>query len=62
MDVLSLWDRMKVKHIPLMEVHRGVKGGKTECGIDTRINPSHWVGSEQVITCVRCINDKRKKE
>jgi len=30
---------MTVKHIPTGEVHKGVKGGKTGCGVDTKNAP-----------------------
>ena len=42
---------MAVKHKPTGEVHKGVKGGKTGCGVDTRKNPEHWVSSFDRITC-----------
>lgn len=42
---------MAVKHTPTREVHRGVKGGKTGCGFDTRKHSNHWVSSHEKITC-----------
>ncbi|MGM0555920.1 MAG: hypothetical protein ACQEVA_06060 [Myxococcota bacterium] len=44
---------MAVKHKPSGEVHKGKKGGKTGCGVDTRKKPSHWVNSRQKITCAK---------
>ena len=44
---------MAVKHIPTKEVHKGVKGGKTGCGFDTKVNPSHWVNTRERITCAK---------
>jgi len=44
---------MAVKHKPTGEVHRGTKGGKTGCGVDTRKNPTHWVATSEKITCGR---------
>lgn len=40
---------MAVKNTETSEVHRGHKGGKTECGFDTSAN--HWVTSHAPITC-----------
>lgn len=40
---------MAVKNTETGEVHRGFKGGKTECGFDT--SASHWVTSNAPITC-----------
>jgi hypothetical protein len=42
---------MAVKHIPTKEVHKGVKGGKTGCGVDTTKHPSHWVNTSAKKTC-----------
>ncbi|PHS52347.1 MAG: hypothetical protein COB01_07440 [Lutibacter sp.] len=42
---------MAVKHKPTNEVHKGQKGGITGCGFDTKDNPSHWVISNEKITC-----------
>ncbi len=42
---------MAVKHIPTNEVHKGNKGGRTGCGVDTREHPEHWVESHDKITC-----------
>ena len=36
---------MAVKHKLTGEVHKGTKGGKTGCGVDTRDNPEHWVST-----------------
>ena len=35
------------------EVHYGKKGGKTNCGNDTTLHPSHWVNvlSSTNVTC-----------
>ena len=42
---------MPVKNVETGEVHVGNKGGKTACGFDTSINPSHWVNSNEKINC-----------
>ena len=42
---------MAVKHVPTRIVHSGTKGGTTGCGFDTRVNPTHWVSTNQRITC-----------
>ncbi len=42
---------MTVKHLPTGEVHNGQKGGTTECGFDTKVQPTHWVNSNERITC-----------
>jgi len=42
---------MAVKHIEKGEVHKGQKGGKTGCGFDTTEFPSHWVNTNEKITC-----------
>ena len=42
---------MAVKHVPTSEVHSGTKGGTTGCGVDTAVNPTHWVSTTQTITC-----------
>jgi hypothetical protein len=44
---------MAVKHTPTKEVHihKGTKGGKTGCGVDTTKHPDHWVNSSERITC-----------
>ncbi len=42
---------MTVKHTPSGVVHKGTKGGKTGCGVDTKKNSDHWVSSSQRITC-----------
>ncbi len=44
---------MAVKHTPTNEVHKGYKGGKTGCGVDTTKHPGHWVSSSERITCAR---------
>lgn len=42
---------MAVKHIPTGEVHKGQKGGKTDCGTDTTEKPDHWVNTNEPISC-----------
>jgi len=42
---------MPVKHTPSAEVHKGTKGGKTGCGVDTTLLSSHWINSNEKITC-----------
>ena len=42
---------MAVEHTPTEIVHRGTKGGKTGCGVDTKEKPSHWVSTHKKITC-----------
>ena len=44
---------MAVKNIESKEVHKGYKGGKTECGFDTTENPENWVSSTASITCAK---------
>ena len=43
--------KMAVKHVPTGVVHKGVKGGKTGCGVDTGKNTSHWESTSLKITC-----------
>lgn len=40
---------MSVKNTDTNEVHKGYKGGETGCGFDT--SASHWVSSNEQITC-----------
>lgn len=49
---------MAVKHTPTGKIHKGRKGGKTECGFDTTEHPSHWENTNGAITCEKdgCIN------
>ena len=45
---------MAVKHTPPdgpSIVHKGQKGGKTGCGLNTNENPSHWTNTNSSITC-----------
>lgn len=42
---------MAVKHTPTAEVHKGVKGGKTGCGVDTNVHSTHSTNSNEKITC-----------
>lgn len=42
---------MAVKNTETGEVHVGYKGGETGCGFDT--SASHWVNSNERITCDR---------
>lgn len=42
---------MAVKHTPTGVVHKGQKGGTTECGFDTTENSSHWTSTSDKITC-----------
>ncbi|MGI0152644.1 hypothetical protein ACQ661_03100 [Pseudidiomarina sp. WS423] len=45
---------MAVKHSPPsgnLILHQEQKGGKTGCGIDTKVNPSHWSNTHDKITC-----------
>lgn len=46
---------MAVRHIgpDKHEVHKGRKGGVTGCGVDTTKHPSHWVNSNDPITCAK---------
>lgn len=44
---------MAVEHTPSKEVHKGNKGGKTGCGVDTTVHASHWVNSSKNITCAK---------
>ena len=42
---------MAVEHIPTGEVHAGVKGGRTGCGVDTTKISDHWQNTSKAITC-----------
>lgn len=42
---------MAVKHIPTEEVHVGHKGGTTGCGTDTNKLSTHWVNTNERVTC-----------
>lgn len=42
---------MAVKHIPSGEVHKGQKGGKTGCGTNTNVQPTHWINTIEPISC-----------
>jgi len=42
---------MAVKHTPTGIVHKGSKGGKAGCGVDTNNKPEHWVNTSENITC-----------
>ena len=42
---------MPVKHSPTQEVHKGIKGGSTGCGTNTNDHPSHWVNTNEKISC-----------
>lgn len=42
---------LAVKHIDTGVVHKGRKGGKTGCGVDTRKKPSHWASTSSRVTC-----------
>ena len=45
---------MPVKHTPTKEVHKGAKGGKTGCGVDTtKPQPTHWENTSEKIKSVR---------
>lgn len=44
---------MAVKHLPTGEVHKGLKGGTTGCGFDTKEQPTHWANSNERITCAK---------
>jgi len=44
---------MAVKNVETGEIHRGYKGGKTECGFDTTDHPENWVSSTGKITCAK---------
>jgi len=47
---------MAVRHTPESGesvVHQGRKGGKTGCGEDTNVKPSHWTNTTAPITCKR---------
>jgi len=44
---------MAVKHLPTGEVHIGQKDGTTGCGFDTKEQPTHWVNSNERITCAK---------
>lgn len=42
---------MAVEHIPTQEVHKGYKGGKTACGVDTNEHATHWQNTYKTVTC-----------
>lgn len=42
---------MAVKHVPTGIVHKGSKGGTTECGFDTKKEATHRVESHSKINC-----------
>lgn len=42
---------MTVRHIPTGIAHKGSKGGKTGCGIDTKNHSDHWVNTTGTVTC-----------
>ena len=42
---------MAVRHDPTKVVHKGVKGGTTGCGFNTKNEPSHWRNVHSKITC-----------
>lgn len=42
---------MAVRHTPTEIVHSGAKGGKTGCGVDTKVMPSHWENTTSPVTC-----------
>lgn len=42
---------MAVKHTPTDKVHKGSKGGKTGCGVNTSEHPDHWVSTSLPVTC-----------
>ena len=44
---------MPVQHLEIGEVHKGNKGGKTGCGFDATEHPSHWVNTNEKITCTK---------
>jgi len=47
---------MRVKHTDEqgnVEVHKGRKGGKTDCGFDTTKNPDHWANTNDKVTCAK---------
>lgn len=44
---------MPVKHKPTNEVHKGHKGGKTGCGVDTTQYPDHWQDTGEKVTCAK---------
>ncbi len=42
---------MAVKHIPTKEIHKRQKGGTTGCGFDTSEHSTHWMSTNEKITC-----------
>jgi hypothetical protein len=42
---------MPVKHQPTEMVHKGQKGGTTGCGTNTNDNSTHWVNTNERVTC-----------
>lgn len=42
---------MASKHVPTNQIHRGYKGGTTGCGTDTKEHPTHWLSTNERVTC-----------
>lgn len=42
---------MAVKHTPTGIIYRGSKDGRTGCGVDINVKPSHWVNTSSRVTC-----------
>ncbi|WP_233357741.1 hypothetical protein [Haloflavibacter putidus] len=42
---------MPVKHTPTAIIHSETTGGKTACGEDTNKHPSHWVNTNEKLSC-----------
>lgn len=40
-----------IKHLPSGIIHKGHKGGKTGCGINTKRHADDWVETSKNITC-----------
>lgn len=46
---------MVVKHKPTRKVHKGIKGGKTGCGVDTNKHLEHWLILTNVLPVIRMV-------
>ncbi len=42
---------MAVEHTPTKIVHKGQKGGTTDCGTNTNDHKDHWTNTNEKITC-----------
>ncbi len=43
-----------VEHTETGIVHKGTKGGITDCGKDTKKHPNHWKNTIEAVNCTKC--------